>query len=48
MSCLFGNHRGRLAKVTVPGFDGKPVTKTIEICEADQKILESRMKRRTE
>ena len=42
MTCAFGNHRGRLATVSMPGFDGKTVTKMIEICEADQRILESR------
>ena len=42
MTCAFGNHRGKLAKVTVPGFDGKTVTRVIEICDADQRILESR------
>ena len=42
MSCTYCHNRGRLAKVTVPGFDGKTVTKTMEICEAVQKILESR------
>lgn len=25
MTCAFGNHRGRLARVSVPGFDGKTV-----------------------
>lgn len=42
MSCPYCHNRGRLAKVTVPGFDGTTVTKTMEICAADQKILESR------
>ena len=43
MTCAFGNHSGRRAKVTIPGFDGKSMSEVIEICEQDQKILESGM-----
>ena len=42
MTCSFCPHKGKLATVTVPGFDGKTVTKVMEICDADAKILQSR------
>lgn len=42
MTCMFGSHRGQLRTVTFEAFDGKKVTKAVEICEADAKILQTR------
>ncbi len=46
MTCKFGNHRGSLRKVRFPTFDGNSVEKTVEICDADAKILQSRTVRK--
>ena len=42
MTCSFCPHKGKLATVTVPGFDGRSMKTTLEICDADAKILQSR------
>lgn len=40
MTCLFGPHKGRIATVTIPGFDGELITRTLEICDQDARILQ--------
>ena len=39
MTCKFCDRPGHKATVRLPGFDGKKVQSTIEICDQDAELL---------
>lgn len=39
MTCKFCDHAGHEATVSLPGFDGRKIVATIEICDQDAELL---------